>query len=342
MKRFYNNTLMSGAFSKALRVLALLCVLLGFSSSAWAGFWLKSANIAINGTNDADWVGELASSGQSDIALGTVNNAPVIKGAWIRTGKNNNNGNACGAVLYYKIDDGEEKSVSLNYNSEYTENNGNDIIQLWMNKDFTSETATSEGDHTIEFWFKATGHESNTGNCDQSLWYSNNSNNYKITYSIVGGGGDTPGGGTGTEFSFVLDTKTNNFGGWIANGEVYAIFRENEGGKTGETRQVLLEICESDNRLAYYNGTTTFTRTDGTTWTPKEVYVYSDDKNDAIATWDGTKNCMVITNWGKMSNSSGGCTMTTFTGDCDGTSGGGGGGGGFSGGGGGGGGFGAR
>ena len=35
MKRFYNNTLMSGAFSKALRVVALLCVLLGVSSSAW-------------------------------------------------------------------------------------------------------------------------------------------------------------------------------------------------------------------------------------------------------------------------------------------------------------------
>ena len=34
MKRFYNNTKMSGAFSSALRMLALLCVLLGFSSSA--------------------------------------------------------------------------------------------------------------------------------------------------------------------------------------------------------------------------------------------------------------------------------------------------------------------
>ncbi len=35
MKRFYNNTIMSGALSKALRVLALLCVLLGVSGSAW-------------------------------------------------------------------------------------------------------------------------------------------------------------------------------------------------------------------------------------------------------------------------------------------------------------------
>ena len=35
MKKFYNNTKMSGAFSKALRVLALLCVLFGMSGSAW-------------------------------------------------------------------------------------------------------------------------------------------------------------------------------------------------------------------------------------------------------------------------------------------------------------------
>lgn len=36
MKKFYNNTLIGGAFSKALRVIALLCVLLGMSSSALA------------------------------------------------------------------------------------------------------------------------------------------------------------------------------------------------------------------------------------------------------------------------------------------------------------------
>lgn len=39
MKRFYNNTKMSGALGKALRMLALLCVLFGFSSSAWADYY---------------------------------------------------------------------------------------------------------------------------------------------------------------------------------------------------------------------------------------------------------------------------------------------------------------
>lgn len=48
MKRFYNNTKMSGALGKALRMLALLCVLFGFSSSAWADYYIW-------GFNGNDW-----------------------------------------------------------------------------------------------------------------------------------------------------------------------------------------------------------------------------------------------------------------------------------------------
>ena len=49
MKKFYNNTKMSGAFSNALRVLALLCVLLGFSSSAWGAYYLEGELPGLNG-----------------------------------------------------------------------------------------------------------------------------------------------------------------------------------------------------------------------------------------------------------------------------------------------------
>ena len=48
MKKFYNNTKMSGALGKALRMLALLCVLFGFSSSAWADYYIW-------GFNGNDW-----------------------------------------------------------------------------------------------------------------------------------------------------------------------------------------------------------------------------------------------------------------------------------------------
>ena len=48
MKRFYNNTIMSGAFSKVLRVFALLCVLLGVSGSAWGA---STVTIYFDNTN---------------------------------------------------------------------------------------------------------------------------------------------------------------------------------------------------------------------------------------------------------------------------------------------------
>ena len=59
MKRFFENTLISGAYSKALRVVALLCVLLGVSTSAWGATtsiagdfnsWNTDTNKFSNGT----------------------------------------------------------------------------------------------------------------------------------------------------------------------------------------------------------------------------------------------------------------------------------------------------
>ena len=55
MKRFFENTLMSGAYSKALRVVALLCVLLGVSTSAWAKKYYIDAS-CIDGVYKVNWL----------------------------------------------------------------------------------------------------------------------------------------------------------------------------------------------------------------------------------------------------------------------------------------------
>lgn len=55
MKRFFENTLMSGAYSKALRVVALLCVLLGVSTSAWAKKYYIDAS-CIDGVYQVNWL----------------------------------------------------------------------------------------------------------------------------------------------------------------------------------------------------------------------------------------------------------------------------------------------
>ena len=54
MKRFYKNTLMSRAFSKVLRVVALLCVLFGVSSSAWGTTYYLWYNATSNEPNYKD------------------------------------------------------------------------------------------------------------------------------------------------------------------------------------------------------------------------------------------------------------------------------------------------
>ena len=56
MKRFYNNTIMSGALSKALRVLALLCVLMGFSANAMAAYYATGPAIGNGEWGNNNWV----------------------------------------------------------------------------------------------------------------------------------------------------------------------------------------------------------------------------------------------------------------------------------------------
>ena len=64
MKRFFENTLISGAYSKALRVVALLCVLLGVSTSAWgAKVYFDNgptnwANVHVYVKNSTMWNGD--------------------------------------------------------------------------------------------------------------------------------------------------------------------------------------------------------------------------------------------------------------------------------------------
>ena len=366
MKRFYNNTLMSGALSKALRVLALLCVLMGFSASAWAWdneliIWgsdnnkyyhdISNGSCTVNLSSTGDYyffIKDNKDNGKEKKLSGYSQMTNGNSTDWRFDGTNSdcglkvNNGETGNFTFKLRWDNSTPVvsvvypvAVSTTYHAKYPWDGGDN----WYWKEFDKNNqiegtfrggcmnvATSENNNASCINVTNSGSLNNGDPC--IFTYNPSTNQVTATAKGGGGGGDTPGGGTGTDFDFVLDTKTGNFGGWISNGEVYAIFRENVGGKTGETRQVQLELCDSDNKLAFYDGGLSFTRTDGSTWTPKEVYVYSGGGNDAFANWDGTKNCMVITNWGLMTNSSGGCTMTTFTGDCDGTSGGGGGGGG--------------
>ena len=80
MKRFYKNTLMSRAFSKVLRVVALLCVLFGVSSSAWGTtYYLRYVT-----TNDPNF-------GNSNYKWSEGKSPTDNKCTWVVTGLNSGN-----------------------------------------------------------------------------------------------------------------------------------------------------------------------------------------------------------------------------------------------------------
>ena len=195
MKRFYNNTIMSGAFSKALRVLALLCVLLGVSSSAWAdaGFHSDDAwNIKYSpGTGNSDiWIEGGVNNGATK-DLGNLSGSLYLRGILAKTWKTNNGGDVCGVTVKYKIDNGSEQTTELNSWSDLGNSNGS-INQQLSNENLNVALPTTSGKHTISFTFTAKVNTSGTGNCNSTKTMTGT-----ITYTIGGGGGgggDTPGG----------------------------------------------------------------------------------------------------------------------------------------------------
>jgi hypothetical protein len=105
MKRFYNNTLIGGAFSKALRVVALLCVLLGFSSSAWGTTYYLRYGIQDN----YDDVSYVWSSG-----VVANNNICTFTNISLKSGNN---------YIYLAKDNKDRNSLlSTDYNFSYTNN----------------------------------------------------------------------------------------------------------------------------------------------------------------------------------------------------------------------------
>lgn len=136
---------------------------------AWGDTYCKAASVKYNTGSDQWW--EVTSSTK---ALGTVTTFK-LKGFWLQlTG-----GNVCqGAKMYYSVTGG----VNNNYNIQDPQNWSADPKHFQtesMNIDVLS--GLSCGNHTLNIWFEGHG----TSSCS-SLWYSNNSNNYKMSFTIPG------------------------------------------------------------------------------------------------------------------------------------------------------------
>ena len=206
MKKFYNNTKISGAFSKALRVVALLCVLLGVSSSAWAEAIQNNWKIGFN-TGGSDVWEPVSNNDTKD--FGSLTSAPKVLG--LNTWVDKQSGNVCdgnkltiGGETY-----GSEKTINVNVED------WGDPVALYAPVNET--LPNSAGSHTVYFTFKV-----NVGSDCGGVIYKT----FKVTYTIAGGGG---GGGSECSTTGTFYITGAIAGGW--GGSYWNLMQPTEDGK---------------------------------------------------------------------------------------------------------------
>ena len=164
MKRFYNNTKMSGAFSNVLRVVALLCVLLGFSSSAWAdtGFHKKNDNdkvFSFKFEHSGTWY-NYETTGQGEVNLGSFEygQGPKLQEFYYRTYKTEGD-NVCLGKVYAKINENLEEigivDQNVNNYGDNGDNNNKYYYQEWKKWETKDVLPKTIGNHTFYLQIKA-------------------------------------------------------------------------------------------------------------------------------------------------------------------------------------------
>ena len=161
------------------KLITLLLVLTGMVSTASAR-WVGNSAINVNGTwyycgnSGMTWCSGGAFNGKN---LGTVTSFTF--GGQSQVCTDNSNWGQGTMTMGYKIDNGSENYVTLTW---YKYESNNNFLQSG-GSNFTSETIDitilSPGNHTIEFWFY-----SDNGSGGDQAWDSNNSQNYKATFTI--------------------------------------------------------------------------------------------------------------------------------------------------------------
>ena len=191
MKRFYKNTLISRVCNQTLRVVALLCVLLGVSSTAWAetGFYQSSNyyNAALSVKfNKGDWH-NYKIYGEGETALGNLTKKLELEEFYYRT-YNTDGDNVCsdGSQIEFYIDGAETPQTAPVQWSRNYEQDGNKHPQEWKYTTINVDFPTTVGKHEIYVKVKA-----KVGNdCSGTICLTNqdggkcDGGGYYITYNV--------------------------------------------------------------------------------------------------------------------------------------------------------------
>ena len=170
MKRFFENTLISGAYSKALRVVALLCVLLGVSSSAWGAFYATGPAIGNGDWGGSNWVEMIEDNGTFK--------CPATAGKEFKISDNKNwndiywSGLQAGANVTKGANNGNGKINEGNYNTLCFGGNSNKWFWAEYNEAYADAKSYLIGTFSSTQWdTEAPAYEmtKNTGNTAENM-----------------------------------------------------------------------------------------------------------------------------------------------------------------------------
>ena len=216
MKRFFENTLISRAFSNALRVVALLCVLLGVSTSVWAAADFQQTDTwnvkYYPGTGNDTWGKGYAV--EENANLGEFSGAPYLKGVWVKTQGGTD-------ITSIDVEYNGKKVATLTYGG-----NSGDWNRYWSTESLNEALSTNTGTNSFTLKFST-----NTGKyITRTITYTIAAQKYYLKHPWDGGNWSWK---ELTYQSGTTYTLTANYGG--NNASVDYNTADNDNGKVNVT-----------------------------------------------------------------------------------------------------------
>ncbi len=168
----------------------LLTFLLVITSiAAFAGAGIFRTEININGTNLVMYDNGAVQPTNGSTISGSpfANGAPItLVGGFNKTFKDNNTGNICSGTLAYRVYKvGDTPPAFTDINLPFVSNDGGNNNQSWGTSSANVALPnTSAGNYRIDFFYRATGSNSNSSSCTDTFFQSNSSNNFSLLYTV--------------------------------------------------------------------------------------------------------------------------------------------------------------
>lgn len=171
-----------------LKSIILSLALIAGVNGAWAGAGIFYGQINLS-KNGREYVAHTDSYSQP-FELGDVSSLS-LNATYTKVWKDNGSGNICSTVLYYKLYSSTkeiigETQVTTSWSTNFDNTKDSEWKKEGINVNLIQNLTPGES-YTLEFWFKATGSNSNGNDCNEEFWLSNSGGNYKVNFRYVEG-----------------------------------------------------------------------------------------------------------------------------------------------------------